>query len=94
MISFGKNFDESSSRGNRFPLQSNDVLIAPFWDNFDRNGLVYYRYSTSEGDLADVGARIDAGFGCCFTPSLLFVVTWDHVIESFVLGAPEVRTFA
>ena len=79
LLSFLKGVSQFSSR--RFPLPDGK-LIAPFWADVDttRTGIVWYR-STTEADLLgrfiDMVARLQNQDS--FTPSYLFIVTWDHV---------------
>ena len=70
-----------------FPLSpSTGTLIAPYWDDVDirRFGAIFYRFSTSSSLLQRVRDRIEAAnFGSVnsFSPTLLFIVTWDRVAE-------------
>ena len=66
---------------NPFPLNTNNVLIAPFWDDFDLRlgGQILFRETNDESLLDTVGALINEIFMWEFTPTLLFIATWDGV---------------
>ena len=75
-----------------FPLQgpnSGVILIAPFWDDIDTTGSsgpggqLFFRQSGDESLLAAVGAVISGIFMKSFSPTLLFIATWEGVPESF-----------
>ena len=67
---------------NRFENEF-DPLIAPYWADADTSGtgIVWYRESTSQADKNRVQSEIRAIFreAARFTPSLVFIATWDHV---------------
>lgn len=61
-----------------FPLLTNDILIAPFWDfinTFD-GGRVFFRLTDDEDLLEQVGNTINEAD---FSPELLLIATWDGV---------------
>ena len=64
-----------------FPLNTADVLIAPFWDDFDvgQGGDILFRQTNDESLLEAVGTRIEEGLMWDFSPTLLFIATWDGV---------------
>ena len=64
-----------------FPLFTNDVLIAPFWDFIETffGGQVLFRHTNNEDLLTQVGTTINETFMVDFSPTLLLVVTWDRV---------------
>ena len=74
-----------------FPL-SNDVLIAPFWDDVIGNnyyfrpaayrGDVLYRLTTDKSVLDEIATNISSAFGVDFTPVTAFIVTWDGMQEN------------
>ena len=62
------------------------ALIAPYWDDVDikKFGGIFYRLTTSSTLLQRVRDQIvAANFGSTnsFSPTLLFIVTWDRVAE-------------
>ena len=66
-----------------FPLESNFELIAPYWSDVDTRGIgeVWYR-ETANPDLLERAQReISKAFVALeiFTPTYLFISTWDHV---------------
>lgn len=77
ILSFRNSFT-SPLQQQTFPLGSG-VLIAPFWDNIDIliAGQILYRFSNNITLLEEVGSSINDGSG--FSPSLLFIATWDRV---------------
>ena len=79
VISFRFSFLDFNPRS--FPLSTNDVLIAPFWDNIDTfiGGRVLFRLTDDENLLTQVGATINEAFMVDFSPVLLLIVTWDRV---------------
>ena len=83
-----------------FPLTStiaNGALIAPYWDDVDitRFGDIFYRLTTDSTLLQRVRDQIEvANFGsvASFSPTLLFIATWDSVAEyQFFAGTAEVH---
>ena len=60
-------------------------LIAPYWADVDTGpaggGLVWYRVSTSQADRDRARNDIRAVFreAARFTPTVVFIATWDHV---------------
>lgn len=57
------------------------ILIAPFWDDIDTTtaGEISYRYSNDQDLLVEVGAGIRDVFENTFSPSVLFIATWNRV---------------
>ena len=83
VLSLGQSFTDFSSGGSNFDSVSSPPIIAPFWDdvNINNGGTIYYRqdYSSSIADQVqqDVNSLfLDVG---SFSPSLVFVATWDRV---------------
>ena len=70
-----------------FPEATN-ILIAPFWDDFNPAtntggpNDIFYRISTDLDLLAQAGTFISDQFGISFTPTSLFIATWDQVPRS------------
>ena len=85
VISFRRRFSQFPSP---FPLDSDDILIAPFWDLIDirDSGQIFYRFSNDLILLSRFQSDINDGSG--FSPVSLFIATWDRV-PSFLYG-PEV----
>ena len=70
----------SSFFPNPFPVFS-VPLIAPFWADHDLrfSGDLFYRYSTEQSLLDEVGSNISDAFQVSFRPSVLFIATWSGV---------------
>lgn len=66
-----------------FPLSTNDILIAPYWDPVSviRSVRISYRYSNDHELLRHIGATVNEAFveECCFNPHLLLIATWNRV---------------
>ena len=64
-----------------FPLDSGEVLIAPFWDDFDlrQGGQILFRQTSDENLLSTVGVMINETLMCNFSPTTLFIATWNGV---------------
>ena len=66
-----------------FPLSGNLQLIAPDWADVDTRGTgsVWYRETTDTQLLARARDEIRAAFinQASFSPTSLFIATWDHV---------------
>jgi hypothetical protein len=59
-------------------------MIAPFWNDIDITlGGLFFRQSTDAALLDLVGSNISAAFNMSFSPTLLFIVTWDSVPNTF-----------
>ena len=78
MLSFRSRF--IATRGS-FPLLTNDTLIAPFLDDVDitSHGEIFFRFSVDETLLNEVAFNISQAFGTNFSPSSLFIATWNAV---------------
>ena len=76
MISFRDTFEESRPR--KFPY-GNVPLMAPYWDNMP--GDVQYRISNNQTLLDKVSSHIADAFSE-FSPTMLFIVTWNRVPQS------------
>ena len=82
VVSFGSPFFDSQPEV--FPLLSrNSKVIAPFWDfnsaTIDGFRNVLFRLTEDEALLNQAGSMITNAFGFEFSPSLLFIATWDRV---------------
>jgi len=62
---------------------TNQPLVAPFWGDVDTrsSGEVFYRLTTNQTLLADVGMEIRRSFVSSrgFFPTSLFIATWNDV---------------
>ena len=78
VLSFGGPFSAHTPRP--FPLFP-DRLIAPFWNDIDIRtaGSIFYRFTDDEGLLNQVGSSIRNAYSSIFSPTLLFIATWDAV---------------
>ena len=76
MISFRDRFEESIPR--KFPY-GNVPLMAPYWD--DNPGDVLYRISNNQTILDKVSSHIADVFSV-FSPTMLFIATWNRVPQS------------
>ncbi len=59
-------------------------LIAPFWDdvNIGVSGSIYFRQSSDLSMIQMVQSRLRSiNVAQDFTPTALFIATWDHVAE-------------
>ena len=84
-----------------FPLSANISLIAPFWDDVDitRFGSIFYRETSNATLLQRARDQLQGLFPSSgnFTPTTLFIATWDRVaeiVEFFTIGGPQVHVFA
>ena len=81
VISFRKRFVNFITQS--FPLASNNVLLAPFWDNIDisRGGQILFRTTTDPAIIDTVGsiASNSISFGDVFSPEVVFIATWNMV---------------
>ena len=68
-----------------FPLPDNVPVIAPFWDNVDieRLGNISYRETSDTPLLKKARDQLQELFPSAgsFTPTTLFIATWDRVAE-------------
>lgn len=91
VLSFRSPFTQFSPQ--RFPLCCTP-LIAPFWDdvNIRRFGNIFYRQTTNATLLQRARNRLQESFPSTgnFTPTFLFIATWDRVAEFG--GGSEVTT--
>ena len=68
-----------------FPISGSRVLLSPYWGDVDtrpsNGGFVYYRQTTDSTLLTRARNQVRALFPdfSSFTPTFLFIVTWDHV---------------
>ena len=81
VVSFGTDFTDSISRP--FPLSTSDILLAPFWDDSDVEigGQILFRLSDNQTLLNQVGSIINDSLEYDFTPTMLFIVTWNRIPE-------------
>ena len=79
VISLRKGFDDFNSRP--FPLFTDDILIAPFWDdiNIEITGQIFYRFSNDSSLLTLFQSYINDSSD--FSPVSLFIATWDRVAQ-------------
>ena len=78
VLSFGSSFTSPSPES--FSSVSN-ALIAPFWADINENvrGSIYYR---SASITSSIVATLDSYImDSSFSPSLVFIATWDGVAE-------------
>ena len=54
-------------------------MIAPFWDDVLIPAEVYYRFAADPSLLEEVGGNISDAFNTSFTPTQLFIATWNRV---------------
>ena len=59
------------------------ALILPLWDFSiaENGGLVLFRLSDNQTLLNEVGSTINDTLEFDFTPTMLFIVTWDGIPE-------------
>ena len=83
VVSFGATFTDHDSRP--FPLSTNDILIAPFWDdsNVKIGGQILFRLSDNQTLLNVIGSTINDTLEFDFTPMMLFIVTWSGIPEVY-----------
>jgi len=68
-----------------FPISGSRVLLSPYWGDVDTRpssgGFVYYRQTTDATLLTKARNQVRALFSAfsSFTPTFLFIATWDHV---------------
>ena len=83
IISFRLRFIDFIPR--RFPLNNFIPLIAPFWDDVDirRFGSIFYRETSNVTLLQRARDLLQELFPSSgnFTPTTLFIATWDRVAE-------------
>lgn len=62
-------------------LLLNVITIAPFWDDIDTTtaGHIFLRFSIEESLVEEVGNNISNAFDVRFSPTVLFIVTWNEV---------------
>ena len=75
----------SSYTPQSFPISGSRVLLSPYWGDVDtrpsNGGFVYYRQSTDSILLTKAMNQVRTLFPAfsSFTPTFLFIATWDHV---------------
>ena len=81
VVSIGYDFTDAISRP--LPLLTNDILLAPFWDdsNVEIGGQILFRLSDNQTLLNQVGSIINDTLEYDFTPTILFIVTWNRIPE-------------
>ena len=81
IISFRLTFTEFIPQ--RFPLNNFIPLIAPFWDDVDirRGGNIFFRLTDNANLLQRARDQLQGLFpsSANFTPTTLFIATWDRV---------------
>ena len=95
IISFQFPFTEFRPR--RFPLNNHIPLIAPFWDDVDirRSGNIFFRQTSNATLLQRARDQLRELFPSpgIFTPTMLFIATWDRVAPYFG-GSEELQVSA
>ena len=90
VLSFNQLFRDPNPQP--FPFNSIEK-IAPFWANVDtsRNGRIYYRNTTDITLLRRAQFRLQDIFPSAgsFSPSYLFIATWNGVSELGLAGDPS-----
>ena len=86
------NFGSLDSDIRPFPLlisTSDNNIIAPFWDYYDNRGggQVLFRLSDNQALLNEVGSTITDTLEFDFTPTMLFIATWDRLSEPLFEGS-------
>ena len=68
-----------SSSPKEYPIST--PIISPFWSDIDTEvgGQIYYRESSSSSDLNQAEREIAKGYSTSFSPSRLYIITWDQV---------------
>ena len=86
VVSFRDPFSVFS--GAPFPIVNNRPLLALYWDDHDatEQGEIFYRTSQDQCLINEVGTNISDAFSTDFTPSSLFIATWDGV-PRFQIGS-------
>lgn len=81
VLSFRRPF--TATETTPFPLSSDDILIAPFWDNIDIEaaGQVLFRITNDLSLRTEIGGVINGLFVTNFLPDSVFVATWDQVAQ-------------
>ena len=87
VISFGVTIEDSSPR--KFPY-GHIPLMAPYWD--DQPGDVLYRISDNQTLLDMVSSHIADAFSE-FSPTMLFIATWNRVPQSPNENNTQFNTF-
>ena len=87
VLSFQSPFIQSGYMPQGFALSDvNNTLIVPFWDNLGlrRFGNVFYRTTSNAALLQRAHDQLQELFpsSANFTPTTLFIATWDRVAES------------
>ena len=81
IISFGNRFSQFDP--SRFPRNSTDALIAPYWADADTrtngSGTVFFRETTNLTLLQRASREIQDGLSVSFSPSHLFIATWNSI---------------
>ena len=81
IISFESSFSQFNP--SRFPRFAGNELIAPFWADADTrengSGTVFYRETTNPALLQRASREIQDGLLVSFSPSHLFIATWDSI---------------
>ena len=80
VVSFGATFTDYDS--HPFPLSTSDILITPFWDVLIYGGQILFRLSDNQTLLNQVGSTINDSLEYDFTPTMLFIVTWNRILEN------------
>ena len=83
VLSFRSPFTDFSPDSFPLPLFRDDILIAPFWDDFDvgDGGQILFRLTDDQTLLNEVSSRVNAAFDAGFNPEFLLIATWNGVPE-------------
>ena len=90
-MSFGSTYTDAGPQ--TFPTNSSP-LIAPFYHDVDvtSGGAIYYRQTSDPMDIASVVTTLqNLPVFLTFTPTLLFIATWDRVAPFRSVGLPSDR---
>ena len=90
-MSFGSTYTDAGPQ--TFPTNSSP-LIAPFYHDVDvtSGGAIYYRQTSDPMDIASVATTLqNLPVFLTFTPTLLFIATWDRVAPFRSVGLPSDR---
>lgn len=83
VLSFGTSFGDFTP--DPFPLPTRiNTLIALHWADHNvrlGDGEIFYRISEDTALLSEIGTNISVSFSTNFSPSSLFIATWENVRE-------------
>ena len=83
VLSFQQSFGAFSPQS--FPLDHTELtaVVALYWADHDIRigGLIFYRVTEDEVLLDSVGSEISSAFNTSFSPTWLFIATWEEVVD-------------